>query len=93
MNRLQRENISKEIQSKFKILVLQALSLKGYQVKSENLHNFINDNCSTEEENGVTYYLVNNERFLSFEPSVELDFDIGRGAVFVINFGDFRYIR
>lgn len=87
------KSILTNVKRKFKVLIEQGLSLRGYTFKTnEELRNFIQKNCRAERNGNEIKYYVGNEVFLIFQENVELDFRPSEVA-FVIEYGKIRFSK
>jgi len=93
MNTKIKEQIFKSISQKEKVLVVQALSLKGRQFPNELLlREYVQNKCSIEYDVDHFIYYAEGKPFLGFQPNVELDLDLSKGAKFQVNIGEFWFI-
>ena len=87
------KSILTNVKRKFKVIIEQGLSLRGYTFKTnEELRNFIQKNCRAERNGNEVKYYVGNEVFLIFQENVQLDFQPSQVA-FIIEYGKIRFSK
>ena len=92
------EQINKDVlrnfKKKFKVLIENGLKVRGYRFKTnEELRYFIQTRCrAVRKENEVIYY-VDGMPFFVFQEKVEIDFNPAKGCTFVMEFGEFKFMK
>lgn len=88
------KDVLREFKTKFKVIIENALKVRGHSFKtSEELKYFLINHCEAVRDGDKVKYLVNGQPFLIFTKKVELDFDPSKGCVFVMEFGEYKFIK
>ena len=79
---------------RFKVLIENGLKVRGYSFKdNEELRDFIQQRCYAERSGKEVRYYVDDMLFFIFEENVALDFNIEKGGKFVMEFGEYKFVK
>ena len=92
------EQLNKDVltnfKKKFKVLIENGLKVRGYRFKTnEELKYFIQTRCKAERKENQVIYYVDGIPFFVFEEKVEIDFNPAKGCTFVMEFGEFKFMK
>ena len=92
------EQLNKDVltnfKKKFKVLIENGLKVRGYRFKTnEELRYFIQTRCKAIRNGSEVVYYVDGMPFFVFQEKVELDFDPSKGCTFVMEFGEFKFMK